>query len=182
MDLFLALIEDAFSDVLRRWGFTAERRAHAASPFYTEAVVYVNGGRSIAVSYAQTRERWCEVEITGYGDFEPVTDLFGFVRWCSESDGEHVSTNDPVVFASEAKRCCALLVQYSGKFLEGDIVGFRSEYRELFLVTSVRNARNNADASMNWAEFTRYHQCLTDYWTQGDLDAAKSARHRGWRP
>ena len=180
MESFLSLIEDTFSDA-RRWGFTAERRVHATSPFYTEAVVYVNGGRSIAVSYAQTREQWCEVEISGYGDLEPVTDLFGFVRG-SDGDAEHVSTNDPAVFAEEAKRCCALLVQYCERFLEGDIPGFRRQYRELFLVTSVRNAQYNADASMNWPEFARYHQWLTDYWTQRDLDVAQSARHRGWRP
>lgn len=180
MDSFLPLIDDVFTPEMRRWRFMVATRISAAPPDYTDAIRYVNAERSVTIHYAQTQEQWCEVTIGGYGDPELLTDLFSFVRGLSESHEGYVSTNDPALFRQEAERCCALLLRYGKQFLEGDISGFRRSYRELFLVSVVRAARNNANSEKKWSDFARYHRWLEDYWTQDDFKAAESARRRGW--
>ena len=137
--------------------------------------------RSVIVSYAHTREQWCEVVLAGFGEPEQSGDLFDFVRGVSNSEAAYTSASDAVALKREAARCCELLVQYCAQFLAGDILGFRKSYRETFLVNTVRAAQYNANAQKNWVDFGRYHNWLRDYWTDDDLRISESARRRGWR-
>jgi hypothetical protein len=181
MESVLPLIEEAFGDLMLHYGFRLGIRTAAKSPEYVDAVQFVKAAQSISVLYAHTREQWCEVALQGYGDPEPVSDLLPFVRYASGNDVQYVSTTNAKDFLAEAKRWSGLLGEYCSLFLSGDIRGFRRAYRELFLVTLVRNARYNADAEKNWREFSRYHVWLRDYWTEYDLEEAALAKRRGWR-
>jgi hypothetical protein len=74
-----------------------------------------------------------------------------------------MSTHDPEAFRVEAERCRTLLIEYCVEFLEGNIPAFRRRYRELFLYSSVANARDTALASRDATEAAEYERWLKDY-------------------
>jgi hypothetical protein len=175
-EAFLSLIDAAFSETMRSYGFTVTLRP-GKPPYNFAAASYENAGRTVAVTYAYTREQWCEVTIGGYGDPHPTYGLFAFVNGPDGDAEGYVSTNKPDVFAREAERCCALLVSYCEEFLRGDIPAFRRRYRELFLTAAVRGALYNAAVTTgsHWKEYEMYRGWLRDYWT--DTDAQQDAFH-----
>jgi len=176
----LDAIEPAFRQLMLAHGFKRGMRRDGTPPDYVDGIQFVRGRQKVSISYAQTREQWCEVTLGGYEQPEPVTDLLVFVRYATGQDVRYVSTNDLAELASEAKRCSEFLSHYCAQFLSGNITEFRRTYRELFLLSFIRNARSNADAAKDWKEFARFHEWLTDYWTEADLEEAKHARQRGW--
>jgi len=163
MGSFLELIEAAFTPVLAPYEFEPARLEHSVPPAFADIARYVCGRRSVTICYSPSREQWCEVSIDGYGEPQPVVDLMYFVRGLEQSGEGYRSSHDPDAFASEAQRCCALLVEYCGEFLDGEVVAFRKRYRELLLVGCIREARYNAEARNDPEEMKRYDRWLRDY-------------------
>jgi hypothetical protein len=174
MDSFLQQIEAAFTEPLVRYGFSPVKQDAVGEPYYYDLVRYENSGRSVQVYYEHTRDAYCNIDIDGYGAFQPVSSIFVLVRGLSDAPFEGYQwTRDPQVFAKQAKRGAELLQDYCEEFLSGDIPAFRRRYRELFLVQAVRNARYNAAASHEWEYYDKYQAWLTDYMTAADNERVK---------
>ena len=164
---------DGFAQTLARYGF--QLTAHSVTdPYYEDQTVYENAGRTVTVSAVHKDEQWCDVEISGYGAFEPVRNLFAFVRGLGDrSDATRAShdTRDP---EEQHARCANLLVEYCEDFLVGDLPAFRLRYRELFIVAAVRGARFDALGRKDWDDFDRFNLWLSDY--PGQYDAFVHSR------
>jgi hypothetical protein len=159
---------DGFSEVLARYGFEPSS-LESTDPYYEDQAVYENAGRTVTASSVHKDEQWCDVEISGYGTFEPIKNLFAFVRGLgdrTDSTRTNHDTRDP---HEQHAHCARLLVEYCEDFLVGDLPAFRSRYRELFIVAAVRGARFDALGRKDWDDFDRYNLWLSDY--PGQYDA-----------
>jgi hypothetical protein len=175
MGTFLPLIDAAFTKKLAAFGFDRTTFEHDE---YTGSgrVEYALGEQRVGVSYERTRDQWCEVWISGYGNPEPIRDVLGFVRGVEDADVAYMRTDDPVVFSREAERISTFLIAYCSDFLKGDIFRFRQRYRELFIVSHIRHARYNAAGSHKWDDFEKYNSWISDYLTSSDLRSVAFSR------
>ena len=156
---------DAFSETLARYGF-APSKIEPSAPYYLDQTAYENAGRTVTISYIHENQQ-CDVEISGYGTFEPVKNLYAFVRGITD-DGEIRHVRE-MTMEKETNRCANLLVEYCEDFLIGDLPAFRRRYRELFIVAAVRGARFDALGRKDWDDFDRFNLWLSDY--PGQYDA-----------
>jgi hypothetical protein len=159
---------DSFEAVLARYGFK-QSAEEIMTPYYMDQTVYENSGRTVTVSSVHQDEQWCDVEISGYGTFEPVKNLFAFVRGLGDHGDATRTNRQNGDLAKQHTRCANLLVEYCEDFLIGDLPAFRKRYRELFIVAAVRGARFDALSRKDWDDFDRFNLWLTDY--PGQYDA-----------
>src|SRR5215469_16859157 len=100
---------EGFAEILARYGFQPTK-LEPSDPYYTDQTVYENAGRRVTVSSVHKDEQWCDVEISGYGAFEPIKTLFAFVRGIGDRTDATRANHESTDPEKQHARCAQMLV------------------------------------------------------------------------